>query len=133
MYPADLAEGPARRELATSLRNACNGAADVVLDPISGPYAEPGLRALGWRGRYLMVRFTAGITRPPLNLVLLKEAAILGVVRCGSSIRCSGPLLRGGRQQRVSHLGQQPVAPDAMEAARQDLQQESTPAAGIDA
>ena len=80
VYPANLADGPAQRELAATLRDACGGAADVVLDPIGGPYAEPALRTLGWRGRYLVVGFTAGIPRPPLNLALLKEASILGVV-----------------------------------------------------
>jgi NADPH2:quinone reductase len=80
VYPVDLADGGAQRELAASLRSACGGAADVVMDPIGGPYAEPALRALGWRGRYLVVGFTAGIPRPPFNLVLLKEASVLGVV-----------------------------------------------------
>lgn len=80
VYPANLAEGPAQRELAAALRKACGGEAQVVLDPIGGPYAEPALRALGWRGRYLVVGFTAGIPRLPLNLALLKEAAVLGVL-----------------------------------------------------
>jgi NADPH2:quinone reductase len=53
--------------------------ADVVLDPVGGPYAEPALRALAWRGRYLVVGFAAGqIPSIPLNLVLLKSAAVLG-------------------------------------------------------
>lgn len=55
------------------------GGADVVLDPVGGDYAEPAIRALGWGGRYLVVGFPAGIPKPPLNLLLLKEADVLGV------------------------------------------------------
>jgi len=53
---------------------------DVVYDAVGGPYAEPAVRALGWRGRYLVVGFAAGdIPKIPLNLALLKERQILGV------------------------------------------------------
>lgn len=53
---------------------------DVVYDAVGGPYAEPALRSLGWRGRYLVVGFAAGdIPKIPLNLALLKERQILGV------------------------------------------------------
>ena len=52
---------------------------DVVYDAVGGPYAEPALRSLGWRGRYLVVGFAAGdIPKIPLNLALLKERQILG-------------------------------------------------------
>jgi NADPH2:quinone reductase len=37
------------------------------------------LRAIAWRGRYLVVGFPAGIARIPLNLPLLKGCAIIGV------------------------------------------------------
>lgn len=53
---------------------------DVVLDPVGGDYAEQALRSMAWRGRYLVVGFTDGqIPRLPLNLVLLKGCAIVGV------------------------------------------------------
>ena len=56
-----------------------NGA-DVVYDPVGGPYAEPALRAIAWKGRYLVVGFAAGeIPKIPLNLVLLKGCQICGV------------------------------------------------------
>ncbi|WP_119157159.1 NADPH:quinone oxidoreductase family protein [Caldimonas tepidiphila] len=61
--------------------------ADVVYDPVGGPYTEPALRATGWRGRFLVVGFAAGeIPKIPLNLALLKERAILGVY-WGDSVR----------------------------------------------
>jgi len=53
---------------------------DVVYDAVGGPYSEPALRSLGWRGRFLVVGFAAGeIPKIPLNLALLKERQILGV------------------------------------------------------
>jgi NADPH2:quinone reductase len=54
---------------------------DLVYDPLGGPYTEAALRALAWRGRYLVIGFAAGeIPRPPLNLVLLGEATVRGVI-----------------------------------------------------
>ncbi|HUW38132.1 MAG TPA: NADPH:quinone oxidoreductase family protein [Rhodocyclaceae bacterium] len=53
---------------------------DVVYDPVGGPYTEPALRSLAWRGRLLVIGFAAGeIPKIPLNLALLKERAIVGV------------------------------------------------------
>jgi len=53
---------------------------DVVFDPVGGPYSEPALRSMGWRGRHLVVGFANGeIPRLPLNLVLLKGCSIVGV------------------------------------------------------
>ncbi len=54
---------------------------DVVYDPVGGPYAEPAVRSLAWEGRYLVVGFAAGeIPKVPLNLVLLKNCDIRGVL-----------------------------------------------------
>ena len=56
-----------------------NGA-DVVYDPVGGPYTEPALRSIAWRGRLLVVGFAAGeIPKIPLNLTLLKGCSIVGV------------------------------------------------------
>ncbi len=53
---------------------------DVIYDPVGGSYAEPAFRSIGWRGRYLVVGFANGeIPKLPLNLTLLKGAAIIGV------------------------------------------------------
>jgi len=53
---------------------------DVVYDPVGGPYSEPAFRSLAWRGRLLVVGFAAGdIPKLPLNLMLLKGAAVVGV------------------------------------------------------
>jgi NADPH2:quinone reductase len=54
--------------------------ADVVYDPVGGAYSEPAFRSIAWRGRHLVVGFAAGeIPKLPLNLALLKGAAVLGV------------------------------------------------------
>src|SRR5262245_34701740 len=53
---------------------------DVIYDPVGGPYTEPALRSIGWRGRLLVVGFAAGdIPTIPLNLTLLKGCSIVGV------------------------------------------------------
>lgn len=64
-----------------------DGAIDLVYDPVGGRWAEPALRSLGWGGRYLVVGFASGgevpknaIPNPPLNLALLNERQILGVL-----------------------------------------------------
>ena len=53
---------------------------DVVYDPVGGDFAEPALRSVGWRGRYLVVGFAAGeIPKLPSNLLLLKGSSLVGV------------------------------------------------------
>ncbi len=53
---------------------------DVIYDPVGGPYTEPALRSIAWRGRLLVVGFAAGdIPKIPLNLTLLKGCSIVGV------------------------------------------------------
>jgi NADPH:quinone reductase len=53
---------------------------DVVYDAVGGDYAEPALRSINWRGRYLVIGFASGpIPALPLNLALLKGASIVGV------------------------------------------------------
>ena len=54
--------------------------ADVIYDPVGGAYSDPAFRSIAWRGRHLVVGFAAGeIPKLPLNLALLKGAAVLGV------------------------------------------------------
>ena len=54
--------------------------ADVIVDPVGGPYTQPALRSIAWRGRLLVVGFAAGeIPKIPLNLPLLKGCSIVGV------------------------------------------------------
>ncbi len=54
--------------------------ADVIYDPVGDRFAEPAFRSIAWNGRYLVVGFAAGeIPKLPLNLPLIKGAAIVGV------------------------------------------------------
>lgn len=53
---------------------------DVIYDPVGGDLAEQTLRSLAWHGRYLVIGFASGgIPRLPVNLLLLKEASLIGI------------------------------------------------------
>src|SRR5438094_3321007 len=78
-FGADVTINYEREDLREALRN-LGGAVDVALDPVGGKYSEPALRAMAWKGRYLVVGFASGeIPRIPLNLTLLKGCSIVGV------------------------------------------------------
>src|SRR5262249_1675596 len=48
-------------DLKTRIRELTGGVgADVVYDPVGGPYSEPALRATAWEGRFLVIGFAAG-------------------------------------------------------------------------
>jgi NADPH2:quinone reductase len=68
-------------DLKTRVRELTGGVgADVVYDPVGGPYSEPALRSTAWKGRFLVIGFADGeIPRVPLNLALLKGCSIVGV------------------------------------------------------
>ena len=68
-------------DLREALKAATDGrGADVVYDPVGGALAEPALRGIAWRGRYLVIGFASGaIPALPWNLALLKGASIVGV------------------------------------------------------
>ena len=75
-------------DLKSRMRELTGGAgADVVYDPVGGPYAEPALRSTAWNGRFLVIGFAAGeIPKVPLNIPLLKGCSIVGVF-WGDSMR----------------------------------------------
>ncbi len=69
-----------REDLKTRAKELTGGAGvDVVYDCIGGDYAEAALRAIAWEGRFLVIGFTAGIPKLPLNLTLLKGCQVIGV------------------------------------------------------
>ena len=71
----------AQGDLKSALKHAGGASGiDVIYDAIGGPYSEPALRTLGWKGRFLVIGFAAGdIPKIPLNLLLLKGCDIRGV------------------------------------------------------
>jgi NADPH2:quinone reductase len=78
---ADLLVDYAHENLKDRVKALTDGAgADVVYDPVGGPYTEAALRATAQGGRVLVIGFAAGdIPRIPTNLILLKGCAIVGV------------------------------------------------------
>ena len=80
-HGADATIDYSRQDLKEAIRSLTGGqGADVVFDPVGGPYSEPALRSTAWDGRFLVVGFAAGeIPRIPLNLALLRGASIVGV------------------------------------------------------
>jgi NADPH:quinone reductase len=78
---ADATINYKRENLRDAIKAATDGKGpDVIYDPVGGDFAEPAFRSIAWRGRYLVIGFAAGpIPSLPLNLPLLKGAAIVGV------------------------------------------------------
>ena len=70
-----------RENLREALKTLTGGKGpDVIYDPVGGDFAEPALRSIAWRGRYLVVGFASGpIPALPFNLMLLKGASVVGV------------------------------------------------------
>ncbi|MTI18340.1 NADPH:quinone oxidoreductase family protein [Rhodobacteraceae bacterium RKSG542] len=80
-HGADELINYAEQDLKAELKSVDGGSGvDVVYDVVGGDYAEQALRALKWKGRYLVVGFAAGdIPRLPANLMLLKGCDVRGV------------------------------------------------------
>ena len=78
-------EGPKTKDESKAFSNelkskSLKGGYDIIYDPIGDCYTEPAFRAIGWKGKYLVVGFAAGeITKLPINLTLLKGASLVGV------------------------------------------------------
>jgi len=80
-HGASMTINYATEDLKTRVRELTGGlGADVVYDPVGGPFSEPALRSTAWEGRFLVIGFADGeIPRIPLNLALLKGCSIVGV------------------------------------------------------
>ena len=52
----------------------------MIYDPVGGDLFDQAIRAIAWNGRLLVVGFASGrIPELPVNLALLKGAAVVGV------------------------------------------------------
>jgi NADPH:quinone reductase-like Zn-dependent oxidoreductase len=80
IYPRAPLDKAQSKALADAFKAACgpNGA-DIIYDVIGGDYSEPAIRSIAWEGKLLVVGFTAGIAKLPLNLTLLKACDVRGV------------------------------------------------------
>lgn len=80
-HGADVGINYADNDLKAELRRVTDGhGVDVVYDCVGGDFSEPAIRALAWKGRFLVVGFAAGdIPKIPLNLFLLRGADARGV------------------------------------------------------
>jgi NADPH2:quinone reductase len=78
---ADETVNYSHEDIKTRLKELTGGkGVDVIYDPVGADLAEPALRAIGWKGRFLVVGFAGGgIPKIPLNLALLKGCQIVGV------------------------------------------------------
>ena len=80
IYTRDMDDRDAQKAFSAEIKKLAGGdGVDVVYDAVGGAYAEPAVRALAWKGRFLVVGFPAGIPKIPLNLTLLKGCQIVGV------------------------------------------------------
>ena len=84
---------------------------DVVYDCVGDRYAEPAVRALAWEGRFLVVGFAAGeIPKLPLNLLMLKGAAAIGVF-WGEAVRRNPAAHRANMIQVLDWVAAGKLAP----------------------
>ncbi len=88
IYARDMSDRTAQKNFSAQIKALAGGdGVDVVYDAVGGDYAEPAVRALAWKGRYLVVGFPAGIPKIPLNLTLLKGCQIVGVFWGAHTVR----------------------------------------------
>jgi NADPH2:quinone reductase len=80
-HGADMVLNYAEEDIKEGLRRLAGPTGvDVIYDPVGGDLAEPALRSIAWKGRYLVIGFAGGgIPKIPLNLALLKGCEIQGV------------------------------------------------------
>ena len=80
-YGADETINYTTQDLRERIKDLTGGkGVDVVYDPVGGALAEPAIRGLAPGGRFLVIGFAAGeIPKIPINLVLIKRSAIVGV------------------------------------------------------
>jgi NADPH:quinone reductase len=124
---ADFTINYSTEDLKDKIKALTNGkGVDVVYDPIGDKYAEPAIRSMAWKGRYLVVGFAAGeIPKIPLNLALLKGCAILGVFwgqfaekEAGQNMKniqeLAGHFMRGKLKPHIHKLYSLAEAPQAL-------------------
>jgi NADPH2:quinone reductase len=79
-YPLGPLSGAEQRELASAFKAAAGkpGIA-VVADLVGGTYAEPAMRSMAFKGRFLSIGFAAGVPSIPMHVIFNKNGALLGI------------------------------------------------------
>ena len=110
-HGADHAINYARDDLRARLKEIRPAGPDVIYDPVGGDLTEPAFRSIAWRGRHLVVGFAAGdIPKLPLNLTLLKNAAVIGVF-WGAYVKREQEAHRADMAQLFRWLGEGRIHP----------------------
>ena len=80
-HVVDLTRPDLRNGLRVEMRKLTGGnGVDLVIDPIGGAATEAALRALAWRGRLVVVGFTAGdIPNIAANYLLVRNISVIGL------------------------------------------------------
>ena len=55
------------------------GGIQVVADLVGGDYAQPAMRAMAFKARYLSVGFSAGVPSIPMHVIFNKNGVIIGI------------------------------------------------------
>ena len=88
IYSREMSDRATQKDFSAQIKKLAGGdGVDVVYDAVGGDYAEPAVRALAWKGRFLVVGFPAGIPKLPLNLTLLKGCQVVGVFWGAHTVR----------------------------------------------
>lgn len=75
--PLDLA---GQKALSARFREAAGKPGiDVIADLVGGDYAEPAMRAMNFKARYLSIGFSAGIPAVPMHVIFNKNGMLIGV------------------------------------------------------
>ncbi len=75
--PLSMAE---QKALAGAFKSALPGhGPDVIADLVGGQYAEPAMRAMAFKGRFLSIGFSAGIPSIPMHVIFNKNGSIIGI------------------------------------------------------
>jgi NADPH2:quinone reductase len=109
---ADETLNYSQTDLKTGLKEMTGGkGVDVIYDPVGADMAEAAFRAIGWKGRFLVVGFAGGaIPKMPLNLALLKGADLVGVF-WGDHLKREPELHRANMQQLLDWVLEGKVKP----------------------
>ena len=52
---------------------------DMIADLVGGDYAQPAMRAMAFKARYLSIGFAAGVPSIPMHVIFNKNGSIIGI------------------------------------------------------